>query len=379
MKKWTAMLILLCVIMAFFLSACSSQSNQTGNVQDEENAVDYSQGETESYDIAESNPFIGKWKYNGSSVECYQDFMAFHKPNTSDRIYIDEISFFNDGTFSGICRGDGYSYRGNYSISGTYSVINDGSALLLNNYENGERGTYQYSFLTVGQLTITGAGPHANTFTYFKEVPENLLMEKTNENEMATIREEDETKDNYSEERWYFNNKICCISYYDEQGRLLREDYETDRIELLKTEVSKSINTSALLSVNGVSKTDCYQVDYYGENGEEENEQRVFFAFGYNSSGKMVVHQCLFFLNQSVPYVTYQINYELNDNGDPTRSVKTSANGDVVWAREYNNTYSGNRLVSSDITTTIYAYDDQSGEEIGESVEYEDYHIEYIY
>lgn len=195
----------------------------------------------------------------------------------------------------------------------------------------------------------------------------------------------------FSEARYYTDGTLDCIEQYDTHGRILSTKgdiagADTYYEEYRMTDKADEIDISPVEKMRGVSRAECAQVYHeYTDYAPGLKEQPMYFVVGYNDQGKIKAIKCFYYEDgMDSPVMVYQIEHELDGHGNIIRSVKSAGNGDVLFEREYQNTYEGDKLISSEITGMFYGNQVMRGNQtVRESLEtprpISGIKVEYIY
>ena len=164
------------------------------------------------------------------------------------------------------------------------------------------------------------------------------------------------------EAHYYENGVATCIEQFDADRRLLNcegdisDEYHYYE-EYVRNDYAAGMDLSDMLAMDGVTYAECTQVSYQQLNGSGELEpQSTLMAFGYNDAVRLNVIRLYYYVDgMEAPVLVYQVAFDLNEQGDPVHAVKTAGNGEVIFERNYENTYDENGiLMYSMITGTFY-------------------------
>ena len=164
------------------------------------------------------------------------------------------------------------------------------------------------------------------------------------------------------EAHYYENGVATCIEQFDADRRLLNcegdisDDYHYYE-EYVRNDYAAGMDLSDMLAMDGVTYGESTQVYYQQLNGSGELEpQSTLMAFGYDDAVRLRVIRLYYYVDgMEAPVLVYQVAFDLNEKGDPVHAVKTAGNGEVIFERNYENTYDENGiLMYSMITGTFY-------------------------
>ena len=178
--------------------------------------------------------------------------------------------------------------------------------------------------------------------------------------------------------------------YYDEDGEYIGSEHYSDKGEYIGysnndhndsrriTDLSRLLDTSEVAAMDGVVKVECRQA-FTGEKGSgaDLSETHVMFMLGYNAFGRICVSRTYSINEDDLdhPFLVRENVYETDSKGNPTHMVQKTANGDILRESWYENTYSGKRILSSEISVTVYG----DGNETYDTPQNSSMRAEYIY
>lgn len=163
--------------------------------------------------------------------------------------------------------------------------------------------------------------------------------------------------EHYREARTYDEQGDWCGSAtYDAKGHILSSYNASSLDEYRLTDRAKEMDTSEVAAMDGVVSVECRQ-NFYSDTGDpaDLHEVECLIVIGYNSFGTAAVMRVYTFLEGwDKPVLRYQNLFEPDSNGNPIKMVRMAGNGEILLERTYENTYIGNKIISSTITDIKY-------------------------